>query len=104
MPWPGSRQSQAVQSDFRRYCGMKLKGRTAIITGASQGLGAAIAERFAAEGASLALCSRHQAEIEAKCHELLSLHPKAKIHAQAADVASEDQVDSFFAVAERELG
>jgi len=83
---------------------MKLKGRAAIITGASQGLGAAIAERFAAEGASLALCSRHQAEIETKCRELLSLHPQAKIHAQAADVASEDQVDSLFAVAERELG
>jgi NAD(P)-dependent dehydrogenase (short-subunit alcohol dehydrogenase family) len=83
---------------------MKLKGRAAIITGASQGLGAAIAERFAAEGASLALCSRHQAEIEVKCRELLSLHPQAKIHAQAADVAAEEQVDSLFATAEREFG
>jgi NAD(P)-dependent dehydrogenase (short-subunit alcohol dehydrogenase family) len=83
---------------------MKLEGRTAIITGASHGLGAAIAERFAAEGASLALCSRHQAEIEAKRHELLSRHPAARIYAQAADVAAEDQIDALFATAQRAFG
>jgi NAD(P)-dependent dehydrogenase (short-subunit alcohol dehydrogenase family) len=83
---------------------MKLKWRAAIITGASHGLGAAIAARFAAEGASLALCSRDQAEIEAKRQELLSVCPAAKIHAQAADLAYEDQIDAFFDAAERALG
>jgi len=83
---------------------MTLKGRAAIITGASQGLGAAIAARFAAEGASLALCSRDGTEIAAKRQELLSTYPTARIHAQAADVAAEDQIDSFFNAAEHALG
>jgi 3-oxoacyl-[acyl-carrier protein] reductase len=83
---------------------MKLNGRAAIITGASQGLGAAIAARFAAEGASLALCARNEAEIAAKRDELLAAHPTAKILAERADVASESEMDAFFAAAERQLG
>ena len=36
----------------------KLRGKTAVITGASRGIGAAVAQRFAAEGADIAITAR----------------------------------------------
>lgn len=43
----------------------RLEGRIALITGASRGLGAAIAERFAKEGARLVLIARTEGGLEA---------------------------------------
>ena len=44
---------------------MRLKDKTALITGAAQGLGAAIARRFAEEGASVIVCDLNAAAGEA---------------------------------------
>ena len=41
-----------------------LQGRSAIITGANQGLGLAIARAFVAQGASVFLCARNAALLE----------------------------------------
>lgn len=48
----------------------KLEGKTAIITGASMGIGRCIAEAFAREGCKLMICSRHWIEIRNAAHEL----------------------------------
>ena len=49
---------------------MKLKGKVAIITGASKGIGKCIAETFAREGCNLTIVSRHLEEISAAAEEL----------------------------------
>lgn len=49
---------------------MELQGRVAMISGGSQGLGAALARRFAEEGASVSICARGEEELVAAAEEL----------------------------------
>ncbi len=83
---------------------MKLSGRNAIITGASQGLGKVIAEHFLREGADVVLCARNEAELTATRDELAAMAPERKVLARACDVANEQQVNELIAFALRELG
>jgi 3-oxoacyl-[acyl-carrier protein] reductase len=83
---------------------MKLAGRNAIVTGASLGLGAEIAEQFAAAGASLMLCARNAAELEAQRKRLAAVYPNSRILAHRADISDRSDVDALFAAAARELG
>ena len=45
---------------------LELKGKKALVTGGTRGIGGAIAERLAREGADVAICSRSPAAVEAK--------------------------------------
>jgi NAD(P)-dependent dehydrogenase (short-subunit alcohol dehydrogenase family) len=76
--------------------------RTVLITGASGGLGRAAAERFAAEGARLALLDRDAAAVAALAEELNSAGTPAL--ALAADVADEPSLAAAFAGAEAHFG
>ncbi|MGH7741869.1 MAG: SDR family oxidoreductase [Candidatus Eiseniibacteriota bacterium] len=70
---------------------MKLTGRVALITGASHGLGLAIARELAAEGATLALISRAGEALERAAAELAASGAAAA--AFPADVSSSAEVD-----------
>ena len=83
---------------------MKLAGRFAIVSGASMGLGAEIAERFVAAGAAVMLCARNKSELEAQCMRMASRYPNARIESQVADVADERQVDGLFDETMRSFG
>jgi len=72
---------------------MRLAGKRAIITGAAQGIGKAIAERFAAEGASLLLADIDGARVAALAAELGQ-------QAFTADVSNKAEVEALIAHAD----
>jgi 3-oxoacyl-[acyl-carrier protein] reductase len=71
-----------------------LKDRIAVIAGASQGIGHATAEAFAAEGCKLAICSRGRESLEAVAEELRKSHG-VQVFAQAVDVGAAEPVQEF---------
>jgi NAD(P)-dependent dehydrogenase (short-subunit alcohol dehydrogenase family) len=79
-----------------------LKGRKAVVTGGSKGLGRAIAEELAREGADVAICARHEDEVRRAGEELEAFG--AKVHAEPADVTDPDQVRTFMGGAAEALG
>jgi NAD(P)-dependent dehydrogenase (short-subunit alcohol dehydrogenase family) len=80
------------------WMGELLKGRTALITGASSGIGLAVARRFALEGARLVLAARRADRLETLATELRGLG--ADVLVRPTDVTQEDQVIGLFAEAE----
>ena len=76
---------------------MKLKGRNAIVTGGSQGLGRAIVEAFLREGANVAFCSRTLPDVTKTLDELRPrLTAGQKLSGVAADVCDPGDVDRLF--------
>jgi 3-oxoacyl-[acyl-carrier protein] reductase len=70
-----------------------LAGKTALVTGASRGIGLAIAQRLGQLGARIALCGRHQDTLDAACARLRDQAIDAL--ALTADVSRGDQVASL---------
>lgn len=65
---------------------MSLKSQTVLITGASMGIGAAIARRLAAESATLILFARSADKLKALAEELQSAHQDIKVFTTTVDV------------------
>src|SRR3989449_11404572 len=78
---------------------MKLKDRVALVTGGGSGIGRAICERFADEGARVVVNDVRQEAAEATAKAL-----GAGARAIAADVADSQAVRAMFAVIDREHG
>lgn len=71
----------------------RFEGKVALVTGASGGLGRAVAIIFAKEGASVALCSRRKKEGEETAQMIREFDGKALF--VQCDIANSDQVKNF---------
>lgn len=79
---------------------MKLSNQVAVITGASEGIGAAIARRFAGEGARVVLAARSEEKLEALAEELGS----ERALAVPTDVTDAEQVKRLMARTREHFG
>jgi len=68
----------------------RLDGQTALITGASAGIGLAIAHELAGLGADLMIVGRDIDMLETARDELLDVYPQMQVHALAADVSDDE--------------
>lgn len=78
-----------------------LGGRRVIVTGASKGIGKAIARGFLTEGARVAICARDQAVLDATAVELSEV---GEIHARCADMSDPTGPTGFVEWAAGQLG
>lgn len=75
---------------------MRLDGKVAVVTGASQGIGAAIAAGLAAMGAAVVVSSRKQAAVDAVAAELTAAgHRAAACAAHMGDMAAVEALVAF---------
>jgi|HubBroStandDraft_4_1064222.scaffolds.fasta_scaffold00208_5 NAD(P)-dependent dehydrogenase (short-subunit alcohol dehydrogenase family) len=84
---------------------MKLADRVAVVTGASQGFGYAIASRFVQEGASVLLCARTVDDLEGAAEGVrAAAAPGAQVFAERADVSSEADVGRLAEIIKKQFG
>lgn len=71
------------------------KQKHIIITGASKGLGFAMACRFAEQGYNLCICSRNEVDLYHAAESLLTRYPQCRVHAKPADLAIKEEAINF---------
>ena len=70
-----------------------IRGKTALVAAASDGLGKAVALRLAAEGANIVICARDQKRIESAIHQIESANPDVRVTGFPTDLASAGEID-----------
>lgn len=66
-----------------------------IVTGASKGIGRAVAEVFAKEGATLFLCARNEDQLNAAVSSIRRQYPQSTIHGRPHDLSRKEEAVAF---------
>src|SRR4051794_22429678 len=82
---------------------LQMNGKTALVTGASAGIGKAIAFALAREGVDVAICARRKEPLEAAASQI-ARETKRKIVAIPADLTKPDDAEAFVNNAHAALG
>ncbi len=81
-----------------------LQGKRALVTGASKGIGLAIAKALAQNEVKVAICARKNNELQRAVGILKQAVPQATVVSSVADVSKAAEVDRLFEFVDRELG
>lgn len=82
---------------------LRLSGKTALVTGGSEGIGKAIARALAGEGVDVAICARRREPLEATA-AAIARETNRKIVAIPADLTKPADAEAFVREAHRALG
>jgi short-subunit dehydrogenase len=74
---------------------MKLQGCTALITGASAGIGREFARQLAPEAKTIVLVARRLDQLEQLRDELTGHYPKLSVHVRAVDLSEEEHISAL---------
>ena len=74
--------------------GISLKGKLAVVTGASSGLGQETSRVLAAAGATVLMVARNEDALEGVAQEIRQQHPEAQLLTQIMDLADLNSVRS----------
>jgi len=81
-----------------------VEGATAIVTGASSGIGRVVAEQFAADGADVVVCSREQENVDPVADGIADSDRPGRALAVECDVTDRDAVEALVAATVEEFG
>jgi len=82
---------------------LELKGKVAVVTGASVGIGLAVAQGLAKEGVQLVLCARDEARLLAAVHEITGSSGVRAVGVQA-DVSKSADIERILHCVEETFG
>src|SRR5690242_16621824 len=81
-----------------------LQRKKAVVTGGSKGIGLAVAQALAAEGADVVICGRNREQLGQAIATLRQNAGERKVVAHVTDVSDSRQVAELFEFVDRELG
>jgi NAD(P)-dependent dehydrogenase (short-subunit alcohol dehydrogenase family) len=103
IPKSGNRFSDKITLKGSKVMDLQLSGKTALVTGGSEGIGKGIAIALAKEGVDVAICARRKDVLEATASEIARATNR-KIVAIPADLRKDADAKSFIERAHNELG